>query len=781
MPENEIPSNDLRPGPVKSTIDSDSSLPSPEEILGSESRDSVWPGSSLDWSSPLLPVKIYVELPFWLLTPADTFDVPYSGTAFKVKVVHGCEEIQLTTTHLMSRHSTVYIAEPNESVPEGIQRRIERSGNGCSARIHRTTLILEAAAMASALGDPTDSKGQSDALVYLAALASGYFPIVNQIITAYRRAACDPFVQEVTEATVPIWFVKHNDRFIRIGLYPYADQEYRFHWPTEAGVQEPADFSTSSELREFLNLKETPGETILQDSWSYFYAGRFSDAIRGLVTAIEVLLERKYYEALIAHERNDELANKRLSETAQKFTTRLNHYLHLTKRTVPGPMLSWVHYILGTYLRTELNQTRTLRHKIVHKGHRVDPIDHGPMLRSMETMTWLFDWLEDHPRSSRNRFKFYELKTYLKGRRSLFETEYTDGCVKVVDVMWNPAPKSDDQSVEEIPFADELIERKYDLSLFGQEKDFVLFSKLSLACLLAGHADLMNVLTTNDQYLVLDVENRFEIACVRSERFWVQTADCLMAVFLLEIDGELTVDDLSGMLVRLLQLRVEFPKQRVHGFAIVNHQQHLEPELRNCYTGLSDDLIALLKSCDISLAFSSDIARLLRAARVFDWKLSETRRLVFNSGFVPCQPPHSSHIGIVLRIFPRKSVIGVDVDSDSPLLENDKILVMSGHGFQLTDILSIMQGNDVVTFVSHGQVGLKISGNAKLISPGAFVYRFSPPKVSVSPKPIVDPSARSRKKSFRKSLTRSLRKSLKSGKTPAVKMRRFNRPYRTRR
>ena len=50
-------------------------------------------------------------------------------------------------------------------------------------------------------------------------------------------------------------------------------------------------------------------------------------------------------------------------------------------------------YINGTYLEAELEIERDWRHRIVHESERVDYVHPGPILRVMETMSWIHGWL----------------------------------------------------------------------------------------------------------------------------------------------------------------------------------------------------------------------------------------------------------------------------------------------------------------------------------------------------------------------------------------------------
>lgn len=43
-------------------------------------------GFGVDWSSPLVETRLYVELLFWLMTPPGPVEVQWSGTVFTVDV-----------------------------------------------------------------------------------------------------------------------------------------------------------------------------------------------------------------------------------------------------------------------------------------------------------------------------------------------------------------------------------------------------------------------------------------------------------------------------------------------------------------------------------------------------------------------------------------------------------------------------------------------------------------------------------------------------------------------
>jgi hypothetical protein len=699
----------------------------------------VWPGSSLDWSSPRIAVQLYVELPFWLMMPEGQFAVSHGATKLKIQVVHGCEEIQLTTTHLKNRSSTAFIARPGEVPPLATQQRVDQSKSGCSARIHRTTLVIETMALVSALEGVVHEKPVNGvhAARYLSALAAGHLPLVNALITAYRRVSCDPFVQEVTEATVPIWFLRFTDHFLRVSVYPYADLEYRLELRTKEGKPEPANLATVEEVSQFLTQPETPGETILLDAWSHYYAGRYGDSIRALVTAIEVLLEAKSAEALRNRGKSTEQVQKALDATDTKFITRLNNYLQLTKRTIPGPLLSWVPYVNGVRLRNELDRTRELRHKIVHEGYRMRPFAHGLMQRAAETMTWLFDWLEDNEVNTTKRFKLYSIKSDLKGRIP-FDVEYAADGVKVVE--WHGFPPDDTEEF----LTDDVLWGTHRRALHGSAKDLPLFVKMSLAVILADNADIMDVLASRKGTSIVDHEVLHPLPGITPERFRCNLDDLRLAVFLVELDGTLTNSDLNGVMVRLLQLRREYPDKKIHGLCVVNQQQHLAPEAREVCRKLDDNLAELLRTCGLSLVFAPDLAWYIKGARDHKWPPTPLRDGMKGTGLITCWPPNCTYVGVVIRIFPKIGVLGVEVNADPPLVKGDKVFVHGAAGYEAMTVESIRQEEKDLQSVKTGQAGLKVTGDVMKVAEGAFVFRASPPSPPFASETSADGNTKSK-------------------------------------
>jgi hypothetical protein len=185
-------------------------------------------------------------------------------------------------------------------------------------------------------------------------------------------------------------------------------------------------------------------------------------------------------------------------------------------------------------------------------------------------------------------------------------------------------------------------------------------------------------------------------------------------------------------MVRLLQLRVEHSNQRIHGVCIVNHQQHLAPACREAYRSLDSNLNTLLASCDLSLAFASDLAGYMKAARDHKWPLTPIRDGMKGSGYVPCRPPNSTYVGEVIRVFAKLNVLRLNVDADPPLAKADQVFVRCVAGFESMIAESIEVEKKAVDSVSKGQAGVKVSGDVGKVAEGAFVFRAQSSK-SLSP------------------------------------------------
>ena len=229
-----------------------------------------------------------------------------------------------------------------------------------------------------------------DAQMYVQSLAHASIRFINEFIGAYRRASFDPFVSHISHWDLPVWHISDSSKslwHIPMAKYPVADElpaadptsRYRYR-TTEDRIREAALAPLSTSLEELL------------DAWTCFYRGQFAEAIRKAVTAIEVTIA-DLLSSLPAFRQNRSVTEVNAHLVRLKFSDQISIYLRETKRELPGPLTHMAPEVNGVYLERELEDARARRHKIVHESEKVDYEHDGPMLRIMETMSWLHGWL----------------------------------------------------------------------------------------------------------------------------------------------------------------------------------------------------------------------------------------------------------------------------------------------------------------------------------------------------------------------------------------------------
>jgi hypothetical protein len=234
---------------------------------------------------------------------------------------------------------------------------------------------------------------------YLQDLCRAHIPVVNKLIEGYRLATNDHFAFEVAPWDVPYWYVERNRDSALCVLVPYRGWD---HKPLSLvagpdGRRQFYQLIEASQLREEISEIGTPGELELLDAINLMERGNYSDAVRRITTAIEVIVEATT-GALVERHAGKQAASKFLKDTKTNFPRRIAKHAELSGRP-PGDGLT-----------NELTRTRNLRHKIVHGGYRISPGERDSAQRSVDTGRWIFNLFEDNEqrrkaRDSRLAFK----------------------------------------------------------------------------------------------------------------------------------------------------------------------------------------------------------------------------------------------------------------------------------------------------------------------------------------------------------------------------------------
>lgn len=225
----------------------------------------------------------------------------------------------------------------------------------------------------------------NEAKLYLSELCRAHIPVINTLIRAYRLSTYDYFVFGVSPWDVPHWCIERDGHSKTSTLVSYRDWDSKpviFRSIDLLEKPEVYKLIEANDLRSQISLIATAGEFELLDALNFMERGDYSGAVRRVTTAIEVIVEAVAGNAVEAAN-GKPAADKFLKDTRMRFDERVKRYQKLTGRIASA-----------TLLKT-LKETRDLRHKIVHGGHRIGPGERGKAQKAVDTGRWLFNWFEN--------------------------------------------------------------------------------------------------------------------------------------------------------------------------------------------------------------------------------------------------------------------------------------------------------------------------------------------------------------------------------------------------
>lgn len=380
-------------------------------------------GEDLDWAAPWIDVTLRVELPYWLMVNTAQMSVVVEGHNFTVGIENETFELHLGGVSDAKK----YVAYQGplrqvEQLPEQIQDILRKTPMlGHLWRKCKTVLKI-----ASRCNEDVWRKVEQDVAVrvpsvhlYLQELCRAHVSVVNKLVRGYRLSTYDHFVFEVAPWDVPIWHIQREGVMISSLLVPYKGWDHRIMCEGPSEIPVEIQFVDAPRLQHAIEYLPSNGESELLDAINFMERGNYSDAVRRITTAIEVIVEAMVYR-LIKEYNSKEAAETFIKNTRVDFSQRMKKYEQLTERALP----------VG--LANELRATRKLRHRIVHGGYRVDSGERGTAQRAVDTGRWIFNWFEND--ESRKQVREKKLALRSLGREmsvGLFRSEISaDGvCV----------------------------------------------------------------------------------------------------------------------------------------------------------------------------------------------------------------------------------------------------------------------------------------------------------------------------------------------------------------
>ncbi len=361
-------------------------------------------GDDLDWDAPWVDVRLRVELPFWLFVENTTLQIEVEGHVFPVSI--HIERFELHTGLISdSKQGMIYQGpiRKEDDLSESI-KELKRSKPDTQLLWRKAKSVL---AIVTRCNEDVWRKRTEEPLpvrqsvtLYLDELCRAHIPVVNKLVQSYRLATYDPFAFEVAPWDVPYWIIERHDRACSCVLVPYRSWDHPIsgHDGPDGQLQ-PFRLTDADGLRAQMSAQVHPGELELLDAINLMERGNYSDAIRRITTAIEVIVAA-VAEDLVCVNEGPQAAKRFLEETRVNFQRRVRKYEQLSGRTLPEGM------------RRELDHTRKMRHRIVHAGYRISPAERGSAQKSVDFGRWTFNWFE-------NDAQRREVREHRIARRSL--------------------------------------------------------------------------------------------------------------------------------------------------------------------------------------------------------------------------------------------------------------------------------------------------------------------------------------------------------------------------
>jgi hypothetical protein len=442
------------------------------------------PEESAFWKGPEVDAMVLIELPFWLLMDGGQIEVDFNKTNLIATINQDFLQVSDGITFLDSQNNVIWIGKQSE-FRELSSEKILKMSSSPTFRTMRTVITLPVCVKESIFSVPrwpSQISSEDKPLVrsfqrarqYLQSLAFAHVPFINRIIDWYRQASHDPFATELSEFDLTACWIQKGMDVRQVCLMPYWNMD-SFPIMYDGDQPQPVVTTKVDDLKSQAK-RFSPGQREIHEAVSNMFRGRFSEAIRYSVTAIEVLVEAELRRLHSADGLSAEQIEAELERTKNSFDSRLDQYERLSGRRIPGPVPSPIHYINGIRLRAALASSRKLRHAIVHHGKRVSILDRGLTLKAVETATWLYQDITGDARFNVTSNETYATYNAFRGQRT-YGFDYLPTRVVVLP------NDTQDESVGSVVTHREIVFRQYCHSFLGRKRDAELIVAMTLAYL----------------------------------------------------------------------------------------------------------------------------------------------------------------------------------------------------------------------------------------------------------------------------------------------------------
>jgi hypothetical protein len=687
-----------------------------QRVPPSEMPSSFHLGMPLKWDSSHVAVDLYVELPFWLLIPSASsfYTVSVEATSIEIEV---CQELyEISTGHQSRSSHSSFLAYDRitETTQADLDQRIQQAAGAITYRALKTVLCIRTQALNDAVVAYTEANTQrrQHGFVYLQTLAYAHIPILNRLINAYQRISEDPFAHEVADWELPFWVLRAKDKWLGIPVIPYLTYDQYPYICDFPGNRTAIALATEQQVKDSLVGEPIPGHIELIEAWGLYYRGQYGDAIRLLATSIEISLEYVFKKLLQQKGHSRDQIESRLEETFNDFESRLNDYLNMARRRLPGPILSVIPYINGVRYKQELDRNRKLRHKVVHEGLRFDKKMAGSIQRAMETTTWLFRWLNESAGRPLGQIPGKGIYGALNGRPA-FRWNYTASGVIIQNPQQELAKKEvkGENTVDLI--SDNMLHEQFMKSIDGDSRDLELCVRMFFEVIKSRLHDSPPVPSGQ---------------ICEFERFIIPMESRLsdIPVFLFDLEGLPRVEQLHSVAARLIE-RSDEGQNGSRALCIFNYQNGAPWRLRE-QEFLGQASLVLARKCKITILSTVDMLLTVDAARRYSWRTSRIYDATFQLGQSLQSPPFYRKVGSVRTFYADPRVLSINVNAGAELRKGDTIVIRLKDRYHEQVVGSLQQDRaDVAVVVGPARAGVLVPLDRSVVLEGGGVF-FDPEK-----------------------------------------------------
>jgi len=182
---------------------------------------SYFVGQELNWNAPWVKVRLWVELPFWLMMNNAVMTLEFNGHPFEIEVHDNYWELHVGNV-TDSRFSVCYQGplKKRNQLSKEIQQFL-RKHRGIPVIWRKCKTLLKVVSRCNEdVWNAAGRKVSPAVQLYRSELCRAHVPVINKLIQQYRLATYDFFAYELAPWDVPKWSIERGGQSVACCLVP---------------------------------------------------------------------------------------------------------------------------------------------------------------------------------------------------------------------------------------------------------------------------------------------------------------------------------------------------------------------------------------------------------------------------------------------------------------------------------------------------------------------------------------------------------------------------------